>query len=76
MYYFQRRKENSKSLGRDERKIFLTSRLNLSKSSHADVLKVGNESFLVIFSKSSQPALVKLESQNFQELRERGLTNE
>lgn len=75
-YYLQRRKDNTKGLRGDERKISLTSRLNLSKSSHADVLKVGNETFLVVFSKSAQPAVMKLENPNFQELREREINDE
>ena len=75
-YYLQRRKENTEGLVGDERKIFLTSRLNLSKSSHVDVLKVGSETFLVVFSKSAQPAVMKLENLNFQEPRERAINDE
>jgi hypothetical protein len=75
-YYLQRKKENSRGfLGGDERKISLTTRLNLSNSSHADILEVGSESFLVVFSKNSQPTLLKLEPRKFQELKE-GVLNE
>ena len=74
-YYLQRKKENSGVLGGIDRKISLTTRLNLSNSSHADILEVGNESFLVVFSKSAQPALLKLEPRKFQELKE-GVLNE
>lgn len=69
-YYLQRRKEGSEGLLGIERRISLTSRLNLSKNSHADVLKVGNESFLVVFSKSAPPALLKLENIKIPELKE------
>jgi|TARA_B100001094_G_C18139289_1_gene776915 hypothetical protein len=74
-YYLQRKKENSGVLGGIDRKISLTTRLNLSNSSHADILEVGHESFLVVFSKSAQPALLKLEPRKFQELKE-GVLNE
>ena len=75
-YYLQRKKENSGGfLGASERKISLTTRLNLSNSSHADILEVGNESFLVIFSKNAQPTLLKLEARKFQELKV-GVLNE
>ena len=74
-YYLQRKKENSGVLGGIDRKISLTTRLNLSNSSHADILEVGNESFLVVFSKNAQPTLLKLEARKFQELKE-GVLNE
>ena len=74
-YYLQRKKENSGGLMGTERKISLATRLNLSSSSHADILEVGNESFLVVFSKSAQPALLKLEPKKLQEQKE-GVLNE
>ena len=60
--YLQRKREKGGALEGDCRKLSVTGRLNLSSSSHADVLNVGKESFLVVFSKSTQPAIVKLEN--------------
>jgi len=59
--YLQRKREKNGAFEGDFRKLSVTARLNLSNSSHADVLNVGKESFLVVFSKSTQPAIVKLE---------------
>ncbi len=59
--YLQRKREKSGAFEGDCRKISVTARLNLSSNSHADVLNVGKESFLVVFSKSTQPTIVKLE---------------
>lgn len=59
--YLQRKREKSGVFEGDCRKLSVTARLKLSSSSHADVLNVGKESFLVVFSKSTQPTIVKLE---------------
>ena len=42
--------------------INVTARLSLSKSDRADLICIGSQSFLVIFSKGSQPSIVEVSS--------------
>ena len=44
--------------------INVNARLNLSKTERADLISVGSQSFMVIFSKGTSPSIVELTSDN------------
>ena len=44
--------------------INVNARLNLSKTERADLISVGSQSFMVIFSKGNSPSIVELTSDN------------
>ena len=44
--------------------INVNARLNLSKTERADLISVGSQSFMVIFTKGNPPSLVELTSDN------------
>ena len=44
--------------------INVNARLNLSKTERADLISVGSQSFMVIFTKGSSPSIVELTSDN------------
>ena len=45
-------------------KINVNARLNLSKTERADLISVGSQSFMVIFTKGNSPSIVELTSDN------------
>ena len=44
--------------------INVNARLNLSKTERADLISVGSQSFMVIFTKGNSPSIVELTSDN------------
>ena len=44
--------------------INVNARLNLSKTERADLISVGSQSFIVIFTKGNSPSIVELTSDN------------
>ena len=44
--------------------INVNARLNLSKTERADLISVGSQSFMVIFTKGNSPSIVELTSEN------------
>ena len=44
--------------------INVNARLNLSKTERADLIAVGSQSFMVIFTKGNSPSIVELTSDN------------
>ena len=44
--------------------INVNARLNLSKTERADLISVGSQSFMVIFTKGNSPSIVELASEN------------
>jgi len=44
--------------------IKVNARLNLSKTERADLISVGSQSFMVIFTKGNSPSIVELTSEN------------
>ena len=44
--------------------INVSARLNLSKTERADLISVGSQSFMVIFTKGNSPSIVELTSDN------------
>ena len=44
--------------------ISVNARLNLSKTERADLIAVGSQSFMVIFTKGNSPSIVELTSDN------------
>ena len=44
--------------------ISVNARLNLSKTDRADLISVGSQSFMVIFTKGNSPSIVELTAEN------------
>ena len=44
--------------------VNVNARLNLSKTERADLISVGSQSFIVIFTKGNSPSIVELTSDN------------
>lgn len=44
--------------------INVNARLNLSKTERADLISVGSQSFMVIFTKGNSPSIIELTSEN------------
>ena len=45
-------------------KINVNARLNLSKTERADLISVGSQSFMVIFTKGNSPSIIELKADN------------
>ena len=44
--------------------INVNARLNLSKTERADLISVGSQSFMVIFTKGNSPSIIELKADN------------